>query len=386
MGFVDPEHGRAGADERVEGEDRLVRVLGGHAVDHVDLGADGEHRAGRGPLHLGEDPFRRADEVGQFDDLVGALGVDDDPHAGVVAAGGLDVVDLEALVDGAVALPEEELGLLHVALLEAAEVVAGVPHPHVGGGEAHGEGGVAAQVLVGGEEDPVAPLQGPGHHLAGIRRRAAGAAVAADEGLHRGGGVHVGDGDDPVDVDDLGQGVPALLDLVDVGHVGHGTAGVEVGEDDPLVGAGEHVGRLGHEVHAAEDDVGGPVALGRVAGQLEGIPPGVGPADDLVALVVVAEDQQPALQRLLGRGDAGLERGGGRQRVVVRQGRLQSEHGVVSWLRLRLLAGGSDLARPTGMAAPERNMRPQCQGGRHRDCNPAPLGNDGPGRRIPGRW
>ena len=43
------------------------------------------------------------------------------------------------------------------------------------------------------------------------------------------------------------------------GHVGHRAAGVQVGEDDPLVVAGEHVGGLGHEVHAAEDDVGGLV-------------------------------------------------------------------------------------------------------------------------------
>src|SRR5439155_2136956 len=103
------------------------------------------------------------------------------------------------------------------------------------------------------------------------------------------GGVDVGDGHHPLDVDDAGQGVPALLDLVGVGHVGHGTAGVQVGEHDPLVGPGEDVGRLGHEVHAAEHDVGGLAVLGRVAGQLQGVAPGVGPADDLIALVVVAE-------------------------------------------------------------------------------------------------
>ena len=126
---------------------------------------------------------------------------------------------------------------------------------------AHGEGGVAAQVLVGHEQHPVAPLQGPGQDAPGVGRGAAGAAVAADEGLHRRRGVDVGDGHDPLDVDDAGQGLPALLDLVDVGHVGHRTAGVQVGEDDPLVGAGEDVGRLGHEVDAAEHDVGRPSAF-----------------------------------------------------------------------------------------------------------------------------
>ena len=104
-------------------------------------------------------------------------------------------------------------------------------------------------------------------------------------------------GHDLVDVGDVGERVPALLDLVDVGHVGHRAAGVEVGEDHPLVVAGEHVGRLGHEVHAAEDDVGGAVVVRREAGELERVAAGVGPLDDLVALVVVAEDQEPVAER-----------------------------------------------------------------------------------------
>ena len=60
-----------------------------------------------------------------------------------------------------------------------------------------------------------------------------------------------------VDVDDPGELLPGLLDRVDVGHVGHRAAGVQVGQDDLLVVAGEHVGGLGHEVHAAEHDVVG---------------------------------------------------------------------------------------------------------------------------------
>ena len=39
-----------------------------------------------------------------------------------------------------------------------------------------------------------------------------------------------------LDVGDLGELVPDLLDGVEVGHVGHRAAGVEVGEDDLLVG------------------------------------------------------------------------------------------------------------------------------------------------------
>ena len=181
-------------------------------------------------------------------------------------------------------------------------------------------------MLVGHEQDPVAPRQGPGEDGGGVGGGAAGAAVAPDEGLDRRRGVHVGDGDDPLHVDDSGEGVPALLDLLEVGHVGHGAAGVQVGQDDPLVGPGEHVGRLGHEVHAAEDDVGGPVVLGGVAGELEGVAPGIGPADHLVALVVVAEDEKSPPQRVFGGGDPALQLLGGCEGVVVRERRLQSEH------------------------------------------------------------
>ena len=62
----------------------------------------------------------------------------------------------EALVDRAVALPQQEGGLLGLDVVEAAQVEAGVPHPHVGLGEAHLVAGVAAQVLVG-EEQHLAP-------------------------------------------------------------------------------------------------------------------------------------------------------------------------------------------------------------------------------------
>ena len=66
-------------------------------------------------------------------------------------------------------------------------------------------------------------------------------------------------------------------------------------------GRGEDVRRLRHEVHAAEDDVVGLGTGGRELGQLEGVAGEVGVPDDLVALVVMAEDDQAAAQRLRGR-------------------------------------------------------------------------------------
>jgi hypothetical protein len=127
--------------------------------------------------------------------------------------------------------------------------------------------------------------------------------VAADEGLDGGRAVHVGDRHDPIEVDDAREGLPGLLHLVDVGHVGHRAAGVEVGKDHGLVVAGEDVGRLRHEVHPAEHDVLGLRAVLGQHGEPVGVSPGIRPTDDLVALVVMAEDEESIAQGVLGGAD-----------------------------------------------------------------------------------
>ena len=163
---------------------------------------------------------------------------------------------------------------------------------HVGFAVAHRVAGVAAEVLIGEEEDLVALLECPFEHLAGVGGGADRAAMTTDEGLQGGRTVHVGDRHESFDIDHGAQRLPGLLDLVEVGHVGHGAAGVEVGQDHLLVVGGEDVGRLGHEVHAAEhDEVGLRPLLGEHR-QPVGVTPGVGPAHHLVALVVVAENEE----------------------------------------------------------------------------------------------
>ena len=68
----------------------------------------------------------------------------------------------------------------------------------------------------------------------------------------------------------------------------------------------EHVGALGHEVHAAKDDELGVGVLADLPCQLVGIAGVVGEFDHLIALVVVAEDDEPAAQRRLGGRDAAV--------------------------------------------------------------------------------
>ena len=67
-----------------------------------------DHRAGG---RVGDpllDALGRADPVGDLDDVVRALGVHDHLDAGVLGPDGVDVLGPEALVHGAVALPEQE--------------------------------------------------------------------------------------------------------------------------------------------------------------------------------------------------------------------------------------------------------------------------------------
>ncbi len=116
--------------------------------------------------------------------------------------------------------------------------------------------------------------------------------MLAAEGLQVGGGVDVGDrGELLVGVEHRREFAPGALDLGQVGHVGHRTAGGEVRQDGNLFGAREDVRHLGHEVHAAEDDELG-VGLRSQPGKLQRIAGQVGMLEDVGALVVVAEDDR----------------------------------------------------------------------------------------------
>jgi hypothetical protein len=110
--------------------------------------------------------------------------------------------------------------------------------------------------------------------------------------------VHVGDWDRrfTADAADIG---PAGLHVVDGRHIGHRAAGGQVRQDYLLVGAAENVGALRHEMHAAEQDVLGVATCRRQLTELERIAPEVGKLDDLVALIVVAEDDQPVAELAL---------------------------------------------------------------------------------------
>ena len=112
------------------------------------------------------------------------------------------------------------------------------------------------------------------------------------------------------------QRVPGVLDLGEARPCRPSSSPPRGRAGRPSGSAGEDVGRLGHEVHAAEHDVLRLGAGGGLAGQLERVPGDVGERDDLVALVVVAQHEDPVAERLLGGAGPGhqVRIGGGGQR------------------------------------------------------------------------
>ncbi|MCY1222281.1 hypothetical protein D9M72_343690 [compost metagenome] len=223
-------------------------------------------------------------------------------------------------------MPENHAGIEQGLFVIASEVLARIPHGHLLHRHAHGLGGVAAQVLVREEEDPLAALEGPFENRGGIGGRADDAAVLATEALEGGGGVHVGDRDDRNPAVGVRLGakeflklLPALGDGIDVRHVRHGAARGEVRQDDRLVRLRQDVRGLGHEVDSAEDDGLGVGPGERGVGQLKGVAHEVGVFNDLVPLVEVPQDDGLVPEGSFGRPDTGVQFGVAGLLVFLRQ-------------------------------------------------------------------
>src|SRR5712664_1722312 len=289
MLWRDAEHRGADTNAGIERDDFVIPQFLAEAVDEVDFRADGPLRASGRSFYGFDNAFCRADLIGGLCDFKAAFGMRDDANAGMLAADALDLLRREALVHGAIALPEDDARAANRFRRVSAKFLVGIPNDHLLERDAHAIAGVAAEVLVGKEENFFARLEGPVHDRGGIGTGADRAAMLTGEGLDGRGRVHVSDGDDFARVDKGREFTPAGFHLADIGHIGHGATGVEVGQDNHLVLAAENVRAFGHKVHATEDDVAS-LGLRSLEGELEGVTTEIGELDDFVALVVMAQN------------------------------------------------------------------------------------------------
>ena len=98
------------------------------------------------------------------------------------------------------------------------------------------------------------------------------------------------------EIDEL---LPGVFDLRNFRHIGHGAAGVQVGQNDGLARTRQDVGAFRHEMHTAEDDVAAFV-LRRDLREAVGIATIIGETHDFIALIVMTKDD--ALRAQLGFG------------------------------------------------------------------------------------
>ena len=95
----------------------------------------------------------RADAVGLLADLPATLRMNNDLNAGIAGAHLVDVLGQKALMHRAVPLPQDDFGFAQPFEGLAALQHVGIPHHHFVQRNTAGEAGVAAQVLVGKEEE-----------------------------------------------------------------------------------------------------------------------------------------------------------------------------------------------------------------------------------------
>ena len=331
---ADAVHGGAQAAGIVEGNHLFA--FGGkaarHAVHQVNLSADGEHLPRRSLVNESNQPLGGTESVGLLADLPAALGMNDDLNAGILGAHLIDVAGQKAQMDGAVALPEQDAAVCKALLRLAPLQAPRVPNHHFVQRNPHGVAGVAAQVLIGQKQYPLAAGKGPLKGRVSIGGGADQPAAFPAKGLDGGGGIHIGQRHGLIGQAEVLERLPTGFYLGDFGHIGHGAACVQVGQDDLLPRAAEHVGALGHEVHAAENNVFG-VGFSGNPGELVAVARGVGKADYFVALIVVPEQERGRAQLGACRRNARVHGMVGKRQIIFKTAtaasRLSDRHGIV---------------------------------------------------------
>ena len=155
----------------------LLRMLVLETIHQMQFRTDGPFRSGKCFLDRANDRTSRSGNICQIVDFLRALRVHQNLDVGNPLAKLVDMRRSKHLMNAAVALPQDHAAVGKCALADAALVLPGVPDRHLFVGDAHLQRRVAAQVLVGQEEDlrglalterPITAGQRPPEHLVAI--------------------------------------------------------------------------------------------------------------------------------------------------------------------------------------------------------------------------
>src|ERR1700719_1009793 len=173
----DTEHRRAHANAGIERDDFVVLQFLAEAVDEVDFRADGPCGAGGRSLDGFDDALGGADLIGGLGNFEAAFGMSDDANAGMLAADAIHLLRREALMHGAIALPEDDARAANRFRRVSAKFLVGIPDNHLFERDVHAIAGVASEVLVGKEENFFAGFESPLHDPGGVGASAHRAAM-----------------------------------------------------------------------------------------------------------------------------------------------------------------------------------------------------------------
>src|SRR5260221_7568786 len=157
-------HRGARAYAGIERHDLAIGHFFGKPVEQVNLGAPRPLRVRRRLRDSFDDAFGGADLVGGLRYFKAALRMDDYANAWVLAANALDMLRLEALMDRAVALPQDDARFANRFRRIAFKILVRIPHDHFVERDTHPKGSVAAKVLVGQKQDFLPAVEGPAHY------------------------------------------------------------------------------------------------------------------------------------------------------------------------------------------------------------------------------
>ena len=300
MRAVDAEHRGTLADGGREEEDFLIGQIPLQAVHQIQFCPDRPGGTGRRRRHSLDDELGRPREIRLVHHILMTFRMNDHLAVRKLLPEIVDMDGLKHLVHAAVALPENQLCPLDCFASIAAVGLKRIPDNHLLARQPHLIGRIAAQMLVGEEENLLASGPTPFNDRSGIGRRAGNPAVLTAKGFKNCGGVHIDRRHDGLfHRQDAPQGFPALIDLLDRRHIRHGATGSHVRKNHRLLRTAQDIRGLRHKMDAAEHNIGSLGTLRSQLRQQQRIAAKISMLNDFVPLVVMPEDHDPITQDAL---------------------------------------------------------------------------------------